>query len=72
MSEEIIYQNKDGYFGKLYGKSSMILMHESGSPYLHTGSRSINTLEELKELVDDFPNFIKKLKGAKFDDDEDI
>ena len=72
----ITYENKEGYIGKLYGKSSMVIMHKSGTPYLHTGSRTINTYEELKEEVDSYPEFLRKLKeGLKEgidDTNEDI
>lgn len=76
MSKTITYENKEGYVGKLYGESSMVIMHWSGTPYMHTGSRSINTYEELKEAVDNYPEFIKSLEeGLKegLDDlEEDI
>lgn len=58
----ITYESKEGYIGKLYGKSSMVIMHKSGTPYMHTDSRSINTYEELKEAVDNYPEFLRKLK----------
>ena len=32
---------------------------------MHTGSRSINTFEELKELVDDAPNFFEMILQNK-------
>ena len=76
MNKTITYVNKEGYIGKLYGKSSMVIMHQSGTPYMHTGSRSINTYEELKEAVDSYPEFLRKLKeGLKEgidDTNEDI
>lgn len=70
----ITYESKEGYIGKLYGKSSMVIMHKSGTPYLHTGSRTINTYEELKKEVDNYPIFLKILKKIKRIDDseEDI
>ena len=69
----ITYENKEGYIGKLYGKSSMVIMHKSGTPYLHTGSRTINTYEELKEEVDSYPEFIKALEvKQELDDLEDL
>ena len=44
----IEYTSKNGeWHGMLYGESSMIIEHVSGSPYLHTGLRTPNTKEEL-------------------------
>lgn len=60
--KKIHYKNKDtGYEGYLYGESSFVLKNEELGHYMHTGSRSINTFEELKELVDDAPKFFEML-----------
>ena len=71
MENNVITYENDEYVGKLYGKSSMIIKHKSGSPSLHTGSRSINTYEELKEQVDGFPEFLKILENADYEDDDE-
>lgn len=61
--------NKEtGYEGYLYGKSSFVLKNEELGYYMHTGSRSINTFEELKEQVDDAPNFFKMILQNKDDE----
>ena len=57
----ITYTSENGYTGKLYGKSSMIILDPEGKEVLHSGFRSINTEEELKKVVDDFPNTRKSL-----------
>ena len=38
---------------------------------MHTGSRTPNTLEELKEVVDRFPAFMEMLRRVPVDDFED-
>lgn len=57
----ITYTSENGYTGKLYGESSMIILDPEGKEVLHSGFRSINTEEELKKMVDDFPNTRKSL-----------
>lgn len=60
--KKIHYKNKDtGYEGYLYGESSFVLKNEELGHYMHTGSRSINTFEELKEQVDEAPKFFEML-----------
>ena len=67
--KRIYYMNKEtGYEGYLYGKSSFVLKNEEIGHYMHTGSRSINTFEELKEQVDDAPNFFKMILQNKDDE----
>ena len=63
-SGTITYTSDNGYTGKLYGKTSMVIFEtKTGEERLHTGFRRTNTLEELKEQVEDFPNFLKSLEG---------
>lgn len=69
--KETRYTSKEGYTGVLYGKSSLIIYRPDGSESLHTGFRSINTYEELVELVDAHPEFIKALSKIKIEDLED-
>lgn len=57
-NEKIEYTSPNGYRGILYGKASMIIYNQDGKEILHTSARTPNTLEELKPLVDDMPNFI--------------
>lgn len=61
MSEVIDYTRENGYRGVMYGKSSMAIYDKNGVEKFHTGSRGINTLEELKEFVDGFEDFMVAL-----------
>lgn len=67
----IEYTSENGYSGKLYGKSSMSIFDKDGKEVMHTGSRTPNTLEELKEVVDRFPAFMEMLRRVPVDDFED-
>lgn len=58
---KIEYKSDNGYTGVLYGESSLSVYDESGKEVMHTGSRNINTYEELKEHIDGFPVFVAKL-----------
>lgn len=62
MSNVIDYTGENGYRGVMYGKSSMAVYDKNGVERMHTGSRGINTLEELKEFVDGFEEFLEKLE----------
>ncbi len=45
----------------IYGKSSMLIFDPDGKESLHTGTRAINTLEELKDAVDTYPDFFENV-----------
>lgn len=62
LPETITYTSENGYTGVLYGRSSFAISDPSGKEVLHTGSRNINTLEELKKHVDGYPAFREKLR----------
>lgn len=62
MSEVIDYTGENGYRGVMYGKSSMVIYDRNGVEMMHTGSRGINTLAELKEFVDGFEEFLERLE----------
>lgn len=64
MSDTIKYTSDNGYTGVLYGKSSMIIYKPDGTESMHTGSRNINTYEELVRIVDKHPKFREMLKKA--------
>ena len=57
--DKIEYKSLNGYTGVLYGKFSMAIYDPSGAEVLHTGSRNINSLEELKKLVDKIQAFME-------------
>lgn len=69
----IEYVSDAGYKGVLYGESSFAIYDENGKECLHTGHRSFNTFERLKEIVDVYPEFEHRLEEL-FDnlDDEDF
>lgn len=52
-------EHPNGYMGIIYGKSSMSIYDEEGHEILHTGSRNINTKEELYELLEGMPKFVE-------------
>ena len=59
---EITYKSDNGYEGVLYGTSSMKIYDPNGIEIMHTYFRAVNTLEELKEIVDTMPEFWEKLR----------
>ena len=61
----IEYTSENGYKGVLYGKGSMSIYDPDGRECLHTGSRSINTYEELVKTVDEHPQFMEMLRKYK-------
>ena len=63
MKKYIEYTSPNGYTGQLYGKSSYRIINSEGKEELHTGFRGINTFEELKEQVDNYPEFKRILFG---------
>lgn len=65
MKDRIVYCSPNGYTGILYGESSMVIEDPEGRQVLHSGRRTPNTREELKPLVDGFPDFIKMLREVR-------
>lgn len=61
MSGKIEYTSENGYRGVLYGKSSYAVFNRFGKEVFHTGFRGINSFEELKKQVDEFPEFLEML-----------
>ena len=57
----IKYTSENGYTGILYGHSSYAIYDKDGNEVLHTGSRSINTYDELVKSIEDYPEFLKRL-----------
>lgn len=64
MKEQRIFEikHKNGYSAKLYGKSSMIV-YCNGKEVSHTGSRNVNTREEVMKLLETYPKFIKIIQA---------
>lgn len=63
--QNMTYTSENGYTGKIYGKSSFVILDKNGACVMHTGVRSFHTFEELKERVDTFPEFLKMLNGKR-------
>lgn len=53
-----------GWSGMLYGKSSLVIKDSKGKVRIHTGSRKINTIEELETLVNNAEMFLDDLVEA--------
>ena len=58
---DIQYKSSNGYYGTLYGKSSLVVYDPKSVMCFHTASRKINTYEELVDFVDSYPEFEAKL-----------
>lgn len=71
MSKNISYTHPNGYTGILYGKSSLAVRDLEGREVFHTGFRNINTLDELKNWLDDFPKLMKLLREIDWSDNDD-
>ena len=60
----IKYTSENSFTGILYGEHSMAIgiKNEGGffKEFYHTGSKSGDTFEYLKEKVDTFPQFLKE------------
>lgn len=58
---QIMVEHENGYYGYLYGKSSMSI-NNGKEEVLHTGSRNINTPNELYELLSGMPEMMEGIK----------
>ena len=67
---KIMVEHENGYYGCLYGKSSMSI-YKDGIEVLHTGFRNINTPDELYEQLSEMPDFMEMIGNMDFDDEED-
>jgi hypothetical protein len=62
------YKHENGYSAVLYGKSSLSVDYK-GNEVLHTGFRNVNTEEEVMELLEGMPEFMKKFSEI-YNDEE--
>lgn len=69
-NNQIMVEHENGYYGCLYGKSSMSIFKDN-KEVLHTGSRNINTQDELCEILSEMPSFMENLANIDFDDEEE-
>ena len=67
LSRTIYYKSRNGFSGELYGESSMSIYDPDGREVMHTASRTPNTQEELKKIVDGMPAFIKTFERVTED-----
>ena len=65
------YKSPNGYTGRMYGKQSFSIYAPDGHEVMHSGFRSFNDIETLKEITDSMPEFLKKLENVKKDDLDD-
>lgn len=68
-NNQIMVEHENGYYGCLYGKSSMSIFKEN-KEVLHTGFRNINTPDELYDILSQMPSFVEMLANIDFDDEE--
>lgn len=64
------YKHKNGYYARLYGKSSLSV-YFNGKEVLHTGFRGVNTEDEVIELLEGMPKFVKLLEEGAFDENKE-
>lgn len=67
---QIMVEHENGYYGFLYGKSSMSIFKDN-KEVLHAGFRNINTPDELYEILSEMPSFTEKFANIDFDDEEE-
>ena len=51
-------EHPNGFSGVFYGKSSMVIYDATGHEVMHTGTRKVNTKEELYLFLSIVPKFI--------------
>ena len=69
-NNQIMVKHENGYYGCLYGKSSMSIFKDN-KEVLHTGFRNINTPDELYEILSEIPSFMEMVANIYFDDEEE-
>lgn len=63
MGKHIQVEHPNGYYGELYGKSSLSIFKGTREVF-HTGFRSIETAEELYQVLEEYPQFEEMLMKA--------
>lgn len=64
------YKSENGYTGRMYGKQSFSIYAPDGHEVMHSGFRSFNDLETLKEITDQMPEFFEKLSKVELKNEE--
>lgn len=74
--EIITYQSDNGYSGKLVPRvrngehiRALYIYDHAGNLILHAGTTPARILEDLIEIVEEFPVFLELLNGMKEEDD---
>ena len=57
------HRHKNGYIARLYGKSSLSV-YFNGKEVLHTGYRSVQTEDEVMDLLEGMPKLMKIIEGG--------
>lgn len=60
MNDRRWFDHENGYSAVLYGESSMCV-YKGRRKVLHTGSRNVNTAEEVMEMLGEMPDFFQKI-----------
>ena len=60
-NNQIMVEHENGYYGCLYGKSSMSIFKDD-KEMLHTGFRNINTPDDLYEILSEMPEMMNNVK----------
>ena len=63
--DKLEYRSREGYTGVLYGKSSVVVYDPTGKEVFHTGFRKAQTLEDLKQITDEIPDFLRRQKDVR-------
>ena len=67
---EAKYTASNGYTGHMYSNSSLAVYNEQGIMIFHTGFRTPNTFNELKECTDTFDDFLKIISDQEENKDD--
>ena len=62
-NHKITYESKNGFRGELDG-IEMIIRDKDNLLRFHTYSSGYKTQKELKQFVDEFPEFLELMKGV--------
>ncbi len=63
--ERMVYHSNNGYTGVLIPECSLIVKDQGGNIILHSGSPECKTKDDLKQLVDTFPEFREMLEAHR-------
>ena len=61
------YKHKNGYVARLYGEDSMNV-YFNGIEVMHTGYRNVHTEDEVMEMLEGMPKFMKFAEEGVWND----